>query len=85
MNDRPLKTTLCAPIGILSADLLLRAPHNQAPEKRQAILGSARWHMICASKGFALGRGKKAYDRKQLLASELGHMPRRSNAYYILP
>ncbi len=59
----PIGKILSAPIGILTADSLLR----RAGANREAILGSVRWKMRCNIRVCPDGRGGKAYRRKQSL------------------
>lgn len=61
----PIGKSLICPIGILSADALLK--RSNSLDKREAILGSVRWKLRCNLRCHPDGRGGRAYRRKQTL------------------
>lgn len=73
-SPTPIGKSLCAPIGLFTADLLLRRATSL--EKRTAILGSARWGVRCnvsGANGPMHGRGGRAYRRQKAIKADLGH------------
>lgn len=84
LMNRPIKH-LNAPLSILGADLLLKAPHRQTPSEREPILGSVAWKLLVSSKSFPDGRGGRAYRRRREMEADLGRGLRKSFAYYYLP
>lgn len=81
---RPVKH-LNAPLSIMTADHLLKAPHRQTPDEREPVLGSVAWKLRVSSKSFPDGRGGNAYHRRREMEADLGRGLRRSHAYRFLP
>lgn len=82
--NTPIGPSLSAPIGILTADLLLAHPSNAS--HRTVILGSVRWKLRCNLHAPTLPnqRGGRAYRRRLAIQADLGYC-RKSFTYYFLP